>query len=125
LANSPLIECPEDSLCRFAGSENKHLRAARVLPLLKHQVDCCRAHRRRMATQQGLSANPATGRQRRRENEIHLSCGCTGSTCGIIRPPHLSQNLDFTQDLGIEAGANPKQVANCGHPLVSSDYRAG
>ena len=125
LANSPLIECPQDSLCRFAGAENDHLRAARFLPLLKHQVYCSRAHRRRMPTQQGLSANPATGRQRRRENEIHLSSGCAGSTCGIVCPAHLSQNLDLTQNLGIEAGANPKQVANCGHSLVPGDHRAG
>src|SRR6185503_13312753 len=78
-----------------------------------------------MATQQSLSANPAAGRQRRRENEIHLSCGCAGSTCGIVCPAHLSLNLDFTQNLRIEAGANPKQVANGGHSLVSSNYRAG
>ena len=78
-----------------------------------------------MATQQSLSANPATGRQRRRENEIHLSCGCSGSTGGIVCPAHLSLNLDFTQNLRIEAGANPKQVANGGHSLASSNYRAG
>lgn len=41
-----------------------------------------------------------------------------------MRPPHLSQNLGFTQDLGIESGRNLIEVPNARGAVPPHDGRA-
>jgi hypothetical protein len=72
-------------------------------------------------SQPSLPPSPSAGCNGTREECVELSTAGSGLQGGLVRPPHLSQNLGFTQDLGVESGRNLIEVPNARGAIAPRD----
>ena len=77
-----------------------------------------------MFTQSGLPPNPPAGRNGAREHRVELSAAGACLKRGLMCPPHLSQDLGLTHNLGVESGRDLIEVSNAGDAIPSNDRRA-
>jgi hypothetical protein len=77
-----------------------------------------------MFTQSGLPPNPPAGRNGAGEHRVELSAAGACLTRCLMCPSHLSQDLGFTHNLGVETGRDLTEVSNAGNAIPSNDRRA-
>ena len=78
-----------------------------------------------MPTQGRFPPDPPTSRERGREDEIHCRRSSSRCPCGVIRSSYLTQHLELTQNLRVQSGADPKEMAHRSHAFVPCEADSG
>ena len=93
-----------------AGADHQKPAVAQVTEDSLGQRDRHRARGRRVCPDLGLAAGPATGRDRRAEQELEHGAGRSGRAPLVEGAPDLTQDLGLAQDERVETGGDATQM---------------